>query len=141
MCIRDSDNTDNIVSAGLAFTCDFAKEGGFIGKEAVLAEKKQPQFANTKLVQVLLNDPDPLLYHGEVLWRDGVRMGSIRSASYGHTLGGAVGLAMVIAPPGTVVNQSYLDAGQWQLEVDSRLVPITVSLKPLYDPSNSRIKK
>ena len=40
-------------------------------------------------------------------WRlHGVPVGDIRAASYGHTLGGAVGLAMV---EGEVVNQAYLD--------------------------------
>ena len=137
---HDLDNTDNIISAGLSFTCDFEKPGGFIGKEAVLREKASPRHANSKLVQVLLRDPQPLLYHGEVLYRDGVRMGSIRSASYGHTLGGSVGLAMANAPAGTVFNKTYIDSGKWELEVDDRLVPATVSLRPLFDPSNSRIK-
>ena len=33
-----------------------------------------------------------MMYHAEVVWRNGVRVGDIRAASYGHTLGGAVGL-------------------------------------------------
>jgi len=33
---HDMDNTDELVSTGLAFTCDFEKQGGFVGKEAVL---------------------------------------------------------------------------------------------------------
>jgi hypothetical protein len=32
------------------------------------------------------------MHRGEVLLRDGVAVGDVRSASYGHTLGGAVGL-------------------------------------------------
>ena len=34
---HDVDNTDNVVEAGLAFTCDMKKEGGFVGKDAVIA--------------------------------------------------------------------------------------------------------
>lgn len=41
--------------------------------------------------QVALNDPDPLMYHGEVVYRNGIIVGDVRAASYGHTLGGAVG--------------------------------------------------
>ena len=41
------------------------------------------------------SDPEPLLYHAEVLHRDGEAVGYVRAASYGWTLGGAVGLAMV----------------------------------------------
>ena len=46
-------------------------------------------------MQVLLNDPEPLLFHAELVLRDGKPVGYVRAASYGHTLGGAVGLAMV----------------------------------------------
>lgn len=49
--------------------------------------------------KVLLLDPEPLMYHAEVLWRNGVRVGDVRAASYGHTLGGAVGLALVEVIP------------------------------------------
>lgn len=35
------DNTDTFLEVGLGFTADFEKEGGFIGKEAVLAQKEK----------------------------------------------------------------------------------------------------
>ena len=44
-----------------------------------------------RLVQVLLEDPEPLLFHAEPVLRDGVVVGYVRAASYGWTLGGAVG--------------------------------------------------
>ncbi len=37
------------------------------------------------------------MFHAEVVRRDGMPVGYIRAASYGFTLGGAVGLAMVDA--------------------------------------------
>ncbi len=73
------------MEVGLGFTCDFEKEGGFIGKDVVLKEKLLP--AQKRLLQVLVKDPFPLLYHGEVIYRNGKIAGNIRSASYGHTLG------------------------------------------------------
>ena len=42
-----------------------------------------------------MEDPEPMMYHNEVVWRDEEKVGYIRAASYGHTLGAAVGLAMV----------------------------------------------
>lgn len=48
-----------------------------------------------RLAQVRLLDPQPLMFHGEVVYRDDRFVGYIRVASYGHTLGGAVGLAMI----------------------------------------------
>ncbi len=35
------------------------------------------------------------MFHAEIVRRDGAEVGYIRAASYGWTLGGAVGLAMV----------------------------------------------
>ena len=107
--------------------------------------------------QVLLKDPVPLMYHGEIVWRDGVRVGDVRAASYGHTLGGAVGLAMVRAPsPSTattdgstttassatipVVNKAFLTTGTWEIEVNGKKYPAVASLNPMYDPNNKRIK-
>ncbi len=34
-----------------------------------------------------------MMYHAEVVLRDGVIVGDVRAASFGHTLGGSVGLA------------------------------------------------
>ena len=36
-----------------------------------------------------------MIYHAEVVYRDGEMVGDIRAGSYGHTLGGAVGLSMI----------------------------------------------
>ena len=91
-----------------------------------------------RLVQVLVTDPEPLLFHAEVVHRDGQPVGYVRSASYGHTLGGAVGLAMVEA--GRKVDQAYLDDGTWEVEIAGRRYPAIASLKPLYDPEMKRVR-
>ena len=48
-----------------------------------------------RIVQVRVLDPEPLLYHAEIVLRDGQPVGYVRAGSYGWTLGSAVGLAMV----------------------------------------------
>ena len=55
--------------------------------------------------------PQPLMYHAEIVLRDGVPVGYVRAASYGHTLGGAVGLAMIEPKDVETVDAAYLDAG------------------------------
>ncbi len=70
------------------------KPGGFIGRDAALAQKALG-VPTKRLVQVLVHDPEPMMFHAEPVRRDGVMVGYIRAASYGHTLGGAVGLAMI----------------------------------------------
>ena len=92
-----------------------------------------------RLVQVLLTDPEPLMFHAELIRRDGAAVGYIRAASYGWTLGGAVGLAM-IESGGEPVNQAWLDAGQWSVQIGDRSYPARVSLRPFYDPANKRIR-
>jgi 4-methylaminobutanoate oxidase (formaldehyde-forming) len=78
------------------------------------------------------------MFHAEVVRRDGRAVGYVRAASYGHTLGGAVGLAMVEA--GEPVTTSYLDAGTWTVEINGREYPARASSGPLYDPTNERIR-
>jgi 4-methylaminobutanoate oxidase (formaldehyde-forming) len=134
---HDIDNTDSPLEVGLAFAVDLAKPGGFLGKEAVLAKKAAG--VRKKLVQLLLEDPEPLLFHAEVVWRDGNRMGYVRAASYGHTLGGAVGLAF-IERADAPIDQAWLDAGRWEVEVAGRRVKARCSLKPMYDPAMERIR-
>ena len=79
------------------------------------------------------------MFHAEVVRRDGEAVGYLRAASYGHTLGGAVGLAMVKAG-GAPVTADWLSAGDWTVEIADRRYPARVSLRPFYDPSNERIK-
>jgi 4-methylaminobutanoate oxidase (formaldehyde-forming) len=134
---HDIDNTDNAWEAGLAFAVALDKPGGFIGRDAAAAQQAAGP-PTRRLLQVQLLDPEPLMFHAEVVWRDGVRVGYLRSASYGHTLGGAVGLAMIDA--GRPLDAAWIDAGRWQVEVNGRHVPAKASLAPLYDPQMRRIR-
>ena len=68
-----------------------------------------------RLVQVLLEDPEPLLFHAEPVLRDGVVVGYVRAASYGWTLGGAVGLAFVGGDE--PVTPQWLADGSWEVDV------------------------
>ena len=77
------------------------------------------------------------MFHAEIVRRNGVAVGDIRAASYGHTLGGAVGLAMV---EGEVVNQAWLDEGEWEVEIAGKTYPATVSFRPMYDPGMEKVR-
>ncbi len=134
---HDIDNTDGVVEAGLSFAVDLDKPGGFIGRDAV-ARELQARPLDRRLVQVLVNDPEPMMFHGEVVRRNGVAVGYIRSASYGFTLGGAVGLAMIEADE--PVAGEYLKGGSWEVEIADGLHPATVSILPLYDPKSERVR-
>ncbi len=134
---HDVDNTDSVLEAGLGFAVALDKPGGFIGRDAVLAQKARGPLTR-RLLQVLVTDPEPLMFHAEVVRRSGRPAGYIRSASYGFTLGGAVGLAMIDADE--PVNQAYLDSGEWTVQIGNEVYPAVASLRPMYDPGNKRIQ-
>ncbi len=134
---HDIDNTDSVLEVGLGFAVDLDKPDGFIGRDAVLAKKAEGPLKR-RLVQVLVKDPEPMMFHAEVVSRDGVPVGYVRAASYGHTLGGSVGLAMVEAD--VPVDAAWLDAGEWTVDIAGNTFPVEVSLRPMYDPKNERIK-
>jgi 4-methylaminobutanoate oxidase (formaldehyde-forming) len=134
---HDIDNTDSVLEAGLGFAVDLKKPGGFLGKEAVEAKKAAGPMTR-RIVQILVKDPEPMLYHAEIVRRNGKAVGYIRAASYGFTVGGAVGLAMIEA--GEPVNAKYFEEGTWEVEIAGKNYPAIASMKPLYDPANEKVK-
>jgi len=134
---HDIDNTDDPLEAGLGFAVDLDKPD-FIGKQHCVEKKARGPAYNRRLLQVLVKDPEPLLYHGEVVLRNGTPVGYVRMASYGFTLGGAVGLAMIEA--GEPINKAYLREGEWEVDIAGTRYPAEVSLRPMYDPKMERIK-
>ncbi|MGL5818860.1 MAG: FAD-dependent oxidoreductase [Phycicoccus sp.] len=133
---HDVDSTDDVWTAGLGFAVALDTPGGFTGREATLAAKAGGP-PHHRLVGLRLTDPEPLLFHGEPVLRDGVVVGEVRSASYGWTLGSAVGLAFV---GGTdPVTRSWLDGGRWEVDVAGTRHPARVSLRPWYDPGGRRV--
>jgi len=133
---HDIDNMDDPYSTGLGFAVRLDKETDFIGKQACI-ERKADKHYKHRLVQIFLADPEPQLIHSEIVLRNGVPVGEVRAGSYGHTLGGAVGLAMVGGDP---VDAAYLDEGSWEVDIAGRVYPAKVSLKPMYDPGMKKIR-
>lgn len=134
---HDIDNTDTVLEAGLGFAVKLDKPGGFIGRDAVAAQKADKRLQR-RLLQILVKDPEPLMHHGEVVYRDGVAVGCIRAASYGHTLGGAVGLVM--ATSDEPIKKSFWTEGAWEVDIAGTRYPAVASLRPMYDPRMERIK-
>jgi 4-methylaminobutanoate oxidase (formaldehyde-forming) len=134
---HDLDNTDTVLEAGLGRFVDLDKAGGFLGREAVLAQCAAGPLRR-RLVQVRVRDPEPMLFHAEIVLRNGRPAGYVRSGSYGFTLGGAVGLAMVDGD--APLDESWIESGAWEVDIAGRRYPADVSLTPLYDPRSVRIR-
>jgi glycine cleavage system aminomethyltransferase T len=139
------DNTDTILDAGLSFTIDWSKEGGFLGIECVEAQQQHVKESGGRSrrmanVFVPLDVGDPLMYHGEILWRNGERVSDVRAASYGFTVGGGVGLTMLDSSDGTPITKAWINDASWELQIAEKFYPCTISLTPFYDPKNLKIK-
>jgi 4-methylaminobutanoate oxidase (formaldehyde-forming) len=133
---HDITDADTPLEGGLGFAVKLDKPGGFIGRDALKRQKEAGP--KKRLVQFLLTDPEAMLYHNEPIWRDGALAGYIRSAMYGHTLGGALGLGYVESPDG--VDADYVKSGTYEIEIAGVRYPASASLRPLYDPKSERIK-
>ena len=137
---HDIADEDTPLEAGLGFTVAWDKPGGFIGREALLAQRERGLLPK-RLVQVMLADDSPsapLLYHEEPILRDGVIVGSIKSGAFGHRLGRSLGMGYVSCPEG--VTRDWLRGGCWEVEVACARHRAQVQLGPWYDPKNERIK-
>jgi 4-methylaminobutanoate oxidase (formaldehyde-forming) len=132
----DIDTTDTPLDAGLGFTLAWDKPGGFIGREALLAQREiRPP--RRRLASFLLEDPEPLLWGNEPILRDGTWVGYIRAGAYGHTLGAAVGLGMVTDEDG--LPAEAITGGRFEIEIATRRYPARASLRPMYDPDRLRV--
>ena len=132
---HDITDEDTPLEAGLGFAVDFDKPD-FIGREALLRQRELG--VKKRLVQFLLQDPEPLLYHHEPIYRDGSIVGYIASGAYGHSLGASVGLGYVKHEGG--VSGDFVESGRYEIEVAGHRFPARASLKPLYDPQGIRLR-
>jgi heterotetrameric sarcosine oxidase gamma subunit len=132
----DIDNEDTLLDVGLDFTIAWDKPA-FIGKDAMVIQRDSGIRAS-RMVQVLVQDPEPLLYGHEQLYRDGEHVGEVRNGAYGHTLGGGVGLAIIEREED--ITDDFIGSGAWELDIVGRRYPVAVSLRPMYDPTRARIK-
>ena len=135
---HDITDEDTPLEAGLGFAVAWDKSCGFIGRDTLL-QKRQIGPAR-RLVQFKLLNPENLLYHNEPVWRDGVIVGYLSSGAYGHTLGAAIGMGYISDPTGGTVDAAFIEGGNYEIEIACERVPATASLRPLYDPANSRIR-
>ena len=125
---------DHVVEAGLGFAVKTDKPD-FIGRDAVLRKKENG--LENRLLQFVLNDAEPLLYHNEPVLRDGELVGYLSSGNYGHTLGAGVGLGYMPCKGESVAD---LLSSSYEIDVAGVRVKATPSMKPLYDPKSERVK-
>jgi 4-methylaminobutanoate oxidase (formaldehyde-forming) len=127
----------NPVEAGLLFACKLTTPVDFLGRAAV--EAARATGPRRRLVSLVVDDPAPMLWGGELVLRDGVAVGQVTSAAWGETLGACVGLAYVADPAG-VTSADWARDGSFAVNVGGAVYPVTVGRRPPYDPDGVRIR-
>jgi 4-methylaminobutanoate oxidase (formaldehyde-forming) len=127
---------DTPLQAGLGFAVAWDKPGGFVGRDALLRQRDVG--VDRLLVQLAFDDPEVLAYHDEPIYRDGVKVGKVASASYGWTLGASIVLGYVGADH--TVDREWVESGSYEIEVANQRHTVTASLRPMYDPTSARIR-
>jgi glycine cleavage system aminomethyltransferase T/glycine/D-amino acid oxidase-like deaminating enzyme len=85
------------VEAGLVFATALRSGKPFLGRAALeeLRDRMAQGGPRRRLVSLVLDSPDPMLWGGELLLHDGRPAGQVTSAAWGETVGSCVGLAYV----------------------------------------------
>ncbi len=135
---HDVADEDTPLEAGVGFVCALDKATPFIGHDAIAKQKDTGSHFNKRLVQFLINDPEPQLYHHEPILMNGDLVGYLTSGNYGHTLGGSVGLGYVKL--NDKIDKALVESANWKIDIAGTQYDATASLGALYDPKAERMR-
>ena len=130
----DVDMEDTPYDVGLGFAVALDKPGGFVGRDALMAAKAAG--TDRRLVSIRLLDSAFDLRGDEPLWLGDRLLGYNRAGAYGHSVGGAVGLAMLEG----VADLTATQIGDMEVSVNvaGTRVAARMSVKPFFDPDRRR---
>lgn len=117
-----------LIESGLDFFVDWSKD--FIGKNAALKEKKNGVGKRLSVIEI---ETETDVSGDEAVMYDGKCVSYITSGGYGHSVGKS--LAMTYLPVGLIKESAELE-----VEILGVFHKANVVLKPLYDPSGSRMR-
>ena len=123
------------VESGLAWAMKMKSGLPFLGRDAVAAQLAD---GVKKRLATFTAAPDVVLLGRETIYRNGERVGWLSSGGFGHTVRKSIGMGYVRHPGG--VSEDFVLSGSYELEVASERVPAEVTLEPLYDPKNLKVK-
>lgn len=126
---RDISPDHTPVDAGLVFATALRSDKPFLGRRAL--EEQRDRLAGRgprrRLVSLVLDDPAPMLWGGELLLRDGAPAGQVTSAAWGETVGSCVGLAYLRAD-GPVTGE-VLAGAAFAVDVAGERHPVRLGLR------------
>ena len=117
--------------AGLGFAVRLDKPGGFIGRDA-LAAQREAGGPRRRLRCLVLEDPRAVCLGNEPVWAGGDPVGRVTSGGQGHRVGKSIAYALLPASLG--------EGERVEVTVFGRAIAAEVSPEPLYDPASDRIR-
>jgi len=120
------------------FACKLKTDIPFLGRQAV--EEAKAEGPRRKLVSFVVERPEPMLWSGELMVRGGVAAGQVTSAAWGESLGACCGLGYVWNPDGGAIDREWVRQGGFEVDVNGSLEPVSVSLRPPFDPDGTKIR-
>jgi 4-methylaminobutanoate oxidase (formaldehyde-forming) len=127
---------DNPFEAGLGWAVKLKSDMGFLGREAM--EKQSNSKLAKKLACLVCDDPEVVLLGRETILRSGKQVGYLTSGGFGYTIGKPIGFGYLRDAQG--LTDDFIRAGRYELIVAQDRVPCQLSLGPLYDPANARVR-
>ena len=116
---------------GVGFCVKLDKEGGFVGREALVEAKERGPRA--RLVPILLSDPRSVALGNEPVRAGSDIAGRVTTGGYGYTLERSIAYAYV--PP------KLAEAGtEVEVEIFDEWISGEVASEPLFDPKMERIR-
>lgn len=131
----DIDPDSTPLEAGLQFAVKFNK-GDFLGRDALLSQ--QAEGLKRKLVMFTVDNPDPLIYHDEPIYRNGELVSSNTHGAYGHSLNASVGMCYLQNSKG--ISDQWITQAYYEIGINGQKCPITIHLKAPYDPEGKRAR-
>ncbi|MEN9822509.1 MAG: hypothetical protein RLZ04_935, partial [Actinomycetota bacterium] len=127
------------LEAGLGWACKIGTGVEFRGRDALVAQQSN---GVRKVLATFTTDPSVVLLGRETIFRDGERVGWLTGGGFGYTIDRSIGLGYVRRPDhlGLAEFRRWVLDGTYELEVGGERVAAAVTLSPLYDPTNSRVK-
>ena len=116
------------VDAGLVFATALDADKDFLGRAALADHRERLRAGGPRrrVVSLVVDDPTPMLWGGELVLHRGEPAGQVTSAAWGETVGSCVGLALVRADG--PVTRDLLASGGYEVDVAGERSPLTLSL-------------
>jgi glycine cleavage system aminomethyltransferase T len=127
---------DTPLQAGMGFATKLSGNTDFTGRAAL--ERKKIDGVGRRRILLSVDDPDVILMGLEPILVDGEILGYTTSAAYGHTVGRSVAIGYIQLGGSSI--EDIVANGRFEVEAALTRHSATTSLKPLHDPTGSRLR-